>query len=80
MLSSFIFVVYERVISSALTCLIQKGLLLCISILVWYETEDAFECVDNSLVLLLEVNTDLLLEISTSMFIPMLTIYKRVIV
>ena len=80
MLSSFIFVVYERVISSALTCLLQKGLLLCISILVWYGTEDAFKCVDNSLVLLLEVDADIPRGRSMLMSIPMLTIYKRVMV
>ena len=44
--SSFAFIAYERVISSALTCLLQRKLLLCIFILVWYRTKDAFECIE----------------------------------
>ena len=71
-LPSFAFVAYERAISSALTCSLQRGLSLCNSILVWYGTEDAFECMDDSLELLLEGDADLPLGMSMSMSISIL--------
>ena len=58
----FAFIVYERVISLASTYPLQRRLLLCISILIWYGTENAFEYINNSLELLLKGEANLSLE------------------
>jgi len=46
----------------------EKG----ISILIWYGIEDIFECIDDSLELLLKGKADLFLGISMSISIPIL--------
>ena len=50
------------VISSVSTCLLQIGLLFCISILLQYRIKEVFERVKNSLELLLDKNDNLSLE------------------
>ena len=72
MLFSFIFAFKDWAISLALTCLLQRELLFCISILSQYGIEKVFERIEDSLELLLERNNSLSLRVSISMFISIL--------
>ena len=72
---SFIDVAYERenlLFSLIFTCSLHNGLSFCISILLWYKVDKVFECIEDSLELLLLKKTNLPLRISMSISISML--------
>ena len=72
---SFMDVAYKRenlLFSLISTCSLHNGLSFCISILLWYKVNKVFECIEDSLELLLLKKTDLPLRISVLIFISML--------
>ena len=72
---SFVGIAYEREslsFSSFSTCSLHSGLLLCISILLWYGTDEALEYIEDSLELLMLEEADLSLRMSISISISML--------
>jgi len=68
----FASIVYERESLSFFTCSLHSKLLLCISILLWYGTNKALECIEDSLELLMLKEADLPLRTSMSISMSIL--------